>query len=262
MSSNQLDATRIYSQLTTHTLGRTMHVLADTTSTNDEVRHAANHGADEGLVVVAEHETHGRGQHGRHWHDTGRAQLMASLLLRPTWLPPQHAIQLINAFVVVLAETLTPLVTAPVTLKWPNDVLIAGRKVAGILAEARHTHQHLASVCIGWGVNVHTHPTTIIDGIDLANHSTSVASWSLHTYDRTDLLTRQLNAFEPVYDQLRHNPLAYHRRWYAAMRPIIGHTRTVTSGTQTIHGTVTALNADGSIVIDGQIIHAGMLHMD
>lgn len=261
MPNSDLDAARIQHQLTTHTLGRTLQLHAVTTSTNDDVRHAAVHGAAAGFVVCADHQTHGHGQHGRTWSDTPRAQLMASLLLRPTWLAPAHVTQLINAFVVVLAESITPLVDAPVTLKWPNDVLIAGRKVAGVIGTARLRHQGIDSVCIGWGINVHAHPSHTVDGVDLANHSTAVAHWAPHPVDRTDLLVRQLNAFEPVYDQLPHDPFAYHARWDAAMRPIVGQTRTITTGTHTIHGVVTALNSDGSIEIAGQTIHAGMMQM-
>ncbi|MEY2845773.1 MAG: hypothetical protein RL076_1319 [Chloroflexota bacterium] len=250
-----INVAHIQHLLTTHRLGRQISHLAVTPSTNDDIRQAALTGAAEGLVVIADAQTHGRGQYGRTWSNTPRAQLMASLLLRPSWLAPQHTIQLINAFVVVLAETLTPLLAAPVTLKWPNDVLIAGRKVAGVIAEARRTPQHLTSVCIGWGLNVHDHPHTA----QLATQSTALTHWTDATYDRNDLLARQLNAFEPVYDQLAHDPLMYHTRWYTAMHQMVGQTRTVTTGTQTIHGTVTALNDDGSIVIDGQTIHTGML---
>ena len=256
-----LDVTRIPQLLTTHTLGRTVHYRAVTTSTNDEVRQAASAGAAEGLVVVAEHQTHGRGQHGRTWDDTPHAQLMASLLLRPSWLAPHHTIQLVNAFVMVLADTLTPLLSVLVTLKWPNDILVAGRKVAGVIGEGRLRNQYIDTLCIGWGLNVHDHPRTSNAGHDLAKQSTAIAHWTQSSPNRTDLLTQQLNAFEPVYDQLRHNPLAYQQRWYAAMHHIVGQTRTVTTGTQTIHGTVTALNDDGSIVIAGQTIHAGMLHL-
>ena len=256
-----MDAQHIAQHLTTHTLGRPVQHVAHTTSTNDEVRTAATHGAAEGLVVVADHQTQGRGQHGRSWHDTPHAQLLASLLLRPSWLAPHALPCLVNAFVLTLADTLTPLVNAPVTLKWPNDILIAHRKVAGVLCEARMTSQHLTTVCIGWGINVSAHPHHTVDGIDLAQHSTAVAPWANAPIQRSDLLVHQLNAFEAVYDQLKLNPYAYQPRWHAAMRTIVGQTRTIQHGTTTIHGLVTALNDDGSIVIAGQTVHAGMIHV-
>lgn len=261
-SHSDLDATRIQQQLTTQVLGRTVHIHAVTSSTNDDIRAAAIVGAPEGLIVLADHQTNGRGQHGRSWVDHPHAQLMASLLLRPSNFALPHTTHLINAFVLTLADTLTPLVTAPVTLKWPNDVLINHRKVAGVLGEARIVAHHLASLCIGWGVNVTAYPTIAVDGVDLAQRTTDVATWATHPVDRIDLLIRQLNAFEHVYAQIQRDPLAYHDRWYAAMSPIIGQTRTIHTGTHTIHGTVSALNGDGSIVIAGHTVHAGMLVVD
>lgn len=254
-----MDVHSIAQHLTTHTLGRTLRHVGTTTSTNDEVRTAATHDAATGLVVVADHQTQGRGQHGRHWHDTPQAQLLASVLLRPTWLSPRFLPYLVNAFVLVLADTLAPLVTAPVMLKWPNDVLIAGRKVAGVLCEARMTSQQLTSVCIGWGVNVTAHPHHTSAGVDLAQHSTAIATWSDTPVHRADLLVRQLNAFEAVYDQLAHDPTALQPRWHAAMQHIVGQTRTIQHGTTTIHGQITALNDDGSIVIAGETVHSGMI---
>ncbi len=258
-SPHDIDATRIAQQLTTHTLGRTLQHVAITTSTNDEVRIAATQGSAAGLVVVADHQTKGRGQHGRSWHDTPQAQLLASVLLRPHQLAPRYLPYLVNAFVLVLADTLAPLVTAPVTLKWPNDVLIAGRKVAGVLCEARMTSQQLTSVCIGWGVNVTAHPHHTSDGVDLAQHSTAISAWADTPVQRADLLIRQLNAFEVVYDQLMHDPTAVQPRWHAAMQSIVGQTRTIQHGSSTIHGQVTALNDDGSIVIAGETVYSGMI---
>lgn len=256
-----IDATRIHQQLTTHTLGRTLHIHAVTTSTNDDVRHAAQHGTPEGLVVVADHQTQGRGQRGRTWHDTPHAQLMCSLLLRPAPLESQHATYFVNALVLVLAETIATYVTAPVTLKWPNDILIDTRKVAGVIGEARIRDRHVDSLCIGCGINVHTHPTTTVDGVDLSDQSTAITPWAHQPIDRTDILIRLLNAFEPVYAQLQHDPTAYHARWYAAMCHIIGQTRTIRTGAQTIHGMVHAINPDGSIVIDGHTVYAGIMHV-
>jgi BirA family biotin operon repressor/biotin-[acetyl-CoA-carboxylase] ligase len=128
-----------------------IEVRAETGSTNADVAEAARAGAAEGLVIVAERQTAGRGRQGRQWASPARAGLMFSVLLRPPpdtpisrygWLPLLAG--------VALAESVRRLGTVDAGLKWPNDLLIDGRKCAGILAETVPD----AGVVVGIGLNV------------------------------------------------------------------------------------------------------------
>ena len=128
-----------------------LHRVDVTQSTNDDVKHAAEAGEDEGYAVLAERQTAGRGRYGRQW-DSPAGNLYLSLLLRP-----RHTLNFsCYSFVAALALADTVkyfLPQAPVNLKWPNDVLLDGKKVGGILLETVAD-----GVVIGMGLNVTTHP--------------------------------------------------------------------------------------------------------
>lgn len=112
---------------------RVEHV-AEIGSTNDAVRQRAVLGEAEGLVVRADRQTAGRGRRGRHW-DSASGNLFVSILLRPT-RPLAESATLGFAVAVELGHVVRPLVRSPVGHKWPNDLLIGGKKVAGSLLEA------------------------------------------------------------------------------------------------------------------------------
>ena len=129
-------------------------------STNDEALRLAGGGAEEGVLVRARQQTAGRGRRGRTF-DSPPGNLYVSLLLRPRMTPDRAAL---CGFAVslALAETIdevAPGLPRP-ACKWPNDVLVAGRKVAGILIEASSTKDTIGSLIVGMGVNLISHPAT------------------------------------------------------------------------------------------------------
>ncbi|NBU63116.1 MAG: hypothetical protein EBS29_01200, partial [Chloroflexia bacterium] len=188
---------------------------------------------------------------------------------RPPHIPASHTAYIINAFVAVLAQTITHVTTAPVHIKWPNDIVIMDgtqrRKLAGVLCEARIVAHHIDSICIGWGVNVNAHPQHHSDAVDLARASSAVNDWTTQPISRADILVSQLNAFERVYQQLQHDPTAYQAHWRQLV-PIVGTTVTITRHDIQLTGTVTQLHDDGSIVVatrTGQhVVHSGIIQFD
>jgi len=121
-------------------------------STNTYVREQARFGAPEGLVAVADHQTEGRGRLGRRWESPPGANLLASVLLRPNIDPAD--LHLCTTVVALAAMDACRVVAGVGTLlKWPNDLLVDGSKVAGILAEAEFAGD-LAAVVVGIGINV------------------------------------------------------------------------------------------------------------
>lgn len=140
--------------LRTRSLGRPLRHLESVDSTNREAERWALDGAPEGAVVVAEHQSSGRGRLGRHWHDRTGESLLLSVVLRPP-TPSASAPLLTFVAAVALAETCAHWVPpAQVAIKWPNDVLVGGRKVAGILLELRAEGQQVEHVVLGAGINV------------------------------------------------------------------------------------------------------------
>lgn len=132
-------------------IGREVQVFAETGSTNDVVAHAGRLGAGEGLVVFAESQRAGRGRQGRAWASAPGLGLWFSVLLRP---PPAETFplwpQLAFWAALAVAESIEAETGLRAAIKWPNDVLLAGRKVAGILIET-----HGDCVVAGIGLNVH-----------------------------------------------------------------------------------------------------------
>src|SRR5690606_34522208 len=116
-------------------LGEPLHYFASTTSTNDQAKTAASQGALSGATFVADHQTAGRGRHGRQWLATPNQQLLVSVVWRPRGGVTTAALTL--AVGVALHRALAPLLPAPETLaiKWPNDLEARGRKLAGVLVE-------------------------------------------------------------------------------------------------------------------------------
>ena len=133
-------------------------------STNDEAARLAEQGAADGTLVTAEIQTAGRGRRSRDWHSP-RGNLYLSLIARPA-CAPHRASQLSFAAAVALGDALSPLLPAGVEVayKWPNDVLLNGRKAAGLLLEASTVGERVAWVVVGVGVNVANHPESVGEG--------------------------------------------------------------------------------------------------
>ena len=137
-------------------LGRPLVVVEITESTNDDAKRAVRKGAPRGSAFVADAQTRGRGRMGRTWHSPAGENLYASFVIVPS-LEPSTAPLVTLAAGVAVRDALAPLVPArDVTLKWPNDVLIDGRKVAGILTEAQLGSSAPSWIVVGVGINVRT----------------------------------------------------------------------------------------------------------
>jgi BirA family biotin operon repressor/biotin-[acetyl-CoA-carboxylase] ligase len=138
--------------LGTHDLGQVVHWFAEVPSTSDVAKALAEEGAAHGDVVVAECQTAGRGRRGRTWSSPPGRNLYFSVVLRPE-LPPSRAPELTLLASVALCQAIRD-GGVDAAIKWPNDVLVGGRKVAGILLEMAAETDQLQWVVIGVGVNV------------------------------------------------------------------------------------------------------------
>src|SRR5262249_38066833 len=128
-------------------------VFTQTTSTNDVIEKLARDGVKEGVVVFAESQTRGRGRLGRAWLSPAGKGLWFSLLLRPA-LPSQKATQLTVAAATALRRAIASETGLIVQIKWPNDLLVAGKKVAGILTELNAELDQIRYAILGLGVDV------------------------------------------------------------------------------------------------------------
>jgi BirA family biotin operon repressor/biotin-[acetyl-CoA-carboxylase] ligase len=196
-----LDDARIVAELVRRgiPLGRPLTLVAATTSTNDDAKRAAHDGVPSGAAFVADSQTRGRGRLGRTWHSPAGENLYASFLLRPS-LDPRRAPLVTLASGLAVAEVIDPLVPgARVALKWPNDVLVDDRKIAGILSEAHLGAEGGSWIVVGVGINVRARSFPA----DIAQPATSLVLAGAASSDRSALfvelasaLSRRLDALE------------------------------------------------------------------
>lgn len=124
-------------------------------STNDEAQDWARAGAPDLSLVVADEQTAGRGRRGRQWFTPAGTALACSLVLRPTPLQQRHLSRTVGLLALAVTEALQQ-ATLPAKIKWPNDVLVHGRKIAGILVESIWIGDKLDCQVAGFGVNIRT----------------------------------------------------------------------------------------------------------
>ena len=209
--SDDLTPQRIQHNLDSTIVGRAIEHYTQVGSTNDLIRRQARAAHPEGLVIVTDQQTAGRGRMGRTWAAPPGSSLLLSLLLRPSWLAPADAFSLTILASVALCEAVEQLAPPRAALKWPNDLLLpvrtaAGpmlRKAAGILSEIELDGGRIAWVVIGIGVNVNWSPSGIVDGRDLAEVATSVGAAAGQPVERLPLLRALLERLDARYAALR-----------------------------------------------------------
>jgi BirA family biotin operon repressor/biotin-[acetyl-CoA-carboxylase] ligase len=154
------------------TLGRPIQLLASTTSTNEEAKRGARQGAPHGATWIAEHQTAGRGRQGRTWWSLAGESLLFSVLVRDAPAPSQlPQIALLAGLAVQSAVARALGRETDAKIKWPNDVVVNDKKVAGVLVEAMTTGPRVDAVVVGIGINVHTRA---FPG-EIADRATSIA---------------------------------------------------------------------------------------
>lgn len=211
-------------------------------STNDEAAAWALDGAPAGALVVADEQLAGRGRYRRVWQAAPGSSLLMSLILRPVLLPEQVAlVTLMGA--VALADVLTELGLRP-GIKWPNDVLLDGRKVAGILADAVWVGDRLDAVVLGMGINVRQ--DALSDDAAVTFGATTVAAELGDTPDRGGLLAALLARLDDWAGRLADVALIEAWQSYSVT---LGHQVTVNSGEQTWVGLAEAVDASGALLL-------------
>lgn len=245
MSSATLDAAALQQLLSTTTFGRTLHILAQTTSTNDEAKDLALHGAPEGTVVLAEQQTRGRGRQGRSFVSPPGG-IYLSLLLRPR-IDTHRLPQLTLLVAVAAAETMTEVCALPVRLKWPNDVEIHGKKVAGILTEAVIRADLPPAVIIGIGINVNI----TLDQLphDLHQRVTSLALAAGRPFARHQLIATLLAHLERLYQTFQEMGMSPIQQRWLHYGPIVGRQVRFVHGDTSHQATVVGLDEDSALLV-------------
>jgi BirA family biotin operon repressor/biotin-[acetyl-CoA-carboxylase] ligase len=185
--------------LTTRLFGRLIEYRESVGSTNELAKQLARGGAPEGLLVIADEQTAGKGRLGRAWATPKGSALAMSLLLRPE-LPPYHAPRITLAAAVAVCEAVREVAGLPAGIKWPNDLQIGGRKFCGILTEMEAEIDRVAFVVLGIGLNVHLKRAEMDPAF--RESATSLATEGAEGVRRAVLVQAILARLEPVYHDL------------------------------------------------------------
>ena len=192
----------ILSGLQNQTIGRRIQSYDRVDSTNDLALQCGVDGAEEGTLILAESQTQGRGRHGRKWLAPPESSILASVILRHRLRADQVGLpNLIGA--VAIAAAINELTNLSARIKWPNDVLIQGKKVSGVLTELEYDRNRQPFFVMGFGVNVNTKRTELPE--ELRASATSLQIESNRKISRVALLQAILHRLEENYLYLKRN---------------------------------------------------------
>ncbi|HXR04530.1 MAG TPA: biotin--[acetyl-CoA-carboxylase] ligase [Verrucomicrobiae bacterium] len=228
----------------TKIVGRDIRVFEQTTSTNDVIERLARDDVKEGIVVFAESQTKGRGRLGRTWMSPARQGLWFSVLLRPE-LRPQETTQLTVASATALRRAIQSETGLDPEIKWPNDILIRGKKVAGILTELSAELDRVKHVILGVGVNVNQGANEFPP--ELRKTASSLRIEAGKAIARPELATAILRELDQDYARVCGGLFAEVADEWEAHCTTIGRAVTIQVGERKIRGRAESLGEDGAL---------------
>jgi len=201
----------ILSRLRSEYMGRSLYYYEETDSTNLRIRQLADEGAGEGTLAVSDMQTAGRGRRGRGWISPPGMNIYMSLLLKPD-IAPSDAPMITIIMAMAVCDAVCDMVggagvvpgadreTPDVRIKWPNDIVVNGRKVCGILTEMVLDGDQIRDVTVGVGINVNQSDRELFPQ-EIRETATSLRLESGHDVDRAELVARIMGIFEKLYEQ-------------------------------------------------------------
>ena len=227
-------------------VGRDIRVFEETNSTNDIIEKLARDGVQEGVVVFAESQTRGRGRLGRKWISPRGRGLWFSLLLRPE-MRPQAATQLTVAAATALVRAIRDQTGLAPEIKWPNDILVRGRKVAGVLTELAAEPDRVRHVTLGIGVDVNMNSGEFPS--ELRKLATSLKIESGRHIPRMDLAAAILQEIDRDYGRICSGDFEAVADEWQRQCATIGRRVTIHMGPHRLTGEAEALDDDGALLL-------------
>lgn len=254
-SPDIVDPHEVRDQLTSSRVGRRLEFLKLTASTNADAFRLAEDGAIEGTTVLADSQTGGKGRRGRAWTSPAGVNLYCSVVLRPA-IMPYEAPQLTFLSAVAVARAIELITNLAPEIKWPNDLLVSGKKVAGLLNEMSAETDGINFVILGIGVNLNMTADQFPG--DLRHPATSLLLESGTRVDRSHFTSTMLNELDRLYaDFLAHGFGPVREEWERRCNAS-GHRVLVNdSGTECTGGQFIGIDSDGAMLLrsEDNIMH-------
>ncbi|KAA0966117.1 biotin--[acetyl-CoA-carboxylase] ligase [Sporosarcina sp. ANT_H38] len=197
-SPDRVNEANIQKQLTTKRYGRNIHYFETCTSTQIIAHDEEQNGALDGTVIISEEQTSGRGRMARAWSSTAGKGIWMSVIARPA-LTPQQAPQMTLVAAVAVTRAIQEITGIEPDIKWPNDILVKGKKVTGILTELQADPDQVKAIILGIGINVNQDQADFPD--ELHGIATSLKLLTGKPVDRAQLIAKTLEFLE-IYTDL------------------------------------------------------------
>lgn len=223
-------------------------------STNKQARVLASQGYPEGTVVVADMQTEGRGRRGRSWYSPAGQGIYMSLILRPH-IPLKEISRISLMTAVALAETLQEELELPARIKWPNDILINNRKVAGILSEAITDMDGIEYIVIGIGININNPENDFPN--DFRTDPTSILAEKKQPAARIKLMQSLLAKLEHHYFMLQNGDFGQTLATGKSLSMVIGQVVSLETSKGLVTGRAVDIDDNGFLLVDDG---SGVIH--
>lgn len=252
-----LSVPAILDGLGTRLIGQTVVYRAELDSTNDEAKRLARAGTPEGTLIISDYQTQGRGRLDRDWVAPCGTSLLMSIVFRPE-LAPHQVQRLTMSCGLAVADAIEQGTGLRADLKWPNDVVIAGAKLGGILTEIELKGSQVEFAIVGMGLNVNLDPELLPEGLSMP--ATSLRHEMRAEVARLPLLHAILRRIEDRYSALRAGVSP--RDEWAGRLTALGKLVAVREGDSVVEGVAEGVDADGALLVrlaDGslQVVLAG-----
>ncbi|MBZ0155781.1 MAG: biotin--[acetyl-CoA-carboxylase] ligase [Alphaproteobacteria bacterium] len=238
-------------------LGREVILLDRIDSTNTYAMELAARGAPEGTVILANEQTGGRGRRGRIWISPRGKSLYMSVVLRPG-ISPRDATILTFLSAVAVATAVSTLTSLPVTIKWPNDLMVSGRKLGGILTEMKADMDRIFHAVVGIGVNINLEREALPE--EIRSIATSVLAETGKSFRRAPFAVGILREMEKQYRTLQEKGRHPLLQEWLSLNSTIGRHVEVTAGEGKIAGFAEGIDDEGMLLLrlpDGALRRIG-----
>lgn len=243
---DRLKPAEVVANLQTKWLGHQLHYCELTTSTNELAKRLANDGCENGMVVIAEEQNSGKGRLSRGWFSPFARGVWFSVVLKPPFMP-QEASKCTLLAAVAVVKAVNKYQGVKASIKWPNDVLLDGKKLVGILTEMSAEFGKINSIVIGTGINVNV-PKEIVPE-ELRATAVSLADVAREPISRVQLLADVLANMEALYEQVLQEgfkPVLEEWKQYSST---LGQQVKVIAPDQTYYGEAVNIDEDGLLIV-------------
>ncbi|MEH7345289.1 biotin--[acetyl-CoA-carboxylase] ligase [Bacillus sp. JJ1532] len=246
----RITADEIRLGLLTKFIGKNIHYEESVDSTQKIAHRLANEDTPEGTVIIAEEQLLGRGRMDRRWHSPKYTGIWMSVILRPN-LPPPKAPQLTLITAVAVVQAIEELTDLSPQIKWPNDILINGKKVTGILTELQADADRITSIIIGIGINVNQQKEDYPE--ELHTIATSLSIESGKKLQRAELVKILLSKLENLYTLYLEKGFYLIKLLWESYAISIGKVITARTITGSIQGKALGITEDGVLMIEDEM---------